>query len=65
VEGMVKEGMAATSCMATSCMARQGMAKEGAHLAVDVVELDEAGPLEALACRGDNQVTRGVPRSGN
>ena len=41
------------------------MAKEGAHLAVDVVELDEAGPLEALACRGDNQVTRGVPRSGN
>ena len=59
MEGVVKEGMAAMSCVATSGMARQGMAKDGAHLAVDVVELDEAWPLEALACRGDNQVTRG------
>ena len=47
--------MAATECMATSGMARQGMAKDGARLAVDVVELDEARPLKALACRGDNQ----------
>ena len=40
-------------------MAKLGMAKDGAHLAVDVVELDEARPLEALACRGDNQLNRG------